>query len=67
MKEKHSRSIFKAITWRVVATLTTTILVFIFTDNFTIAIGVGFFDAVTKLIFYYLHERAWDKVEWGRK
>jgi len=67
MKEKHSRSIFKAITWRVIATLTTTILVFIFTGNLTIAIGVGFFDVVTKLIFYYLHERAWDKVEWGRK
>ncbi|MAF13495.1 MAG: hypothetical protein CMI53_01205 [Parcubacteria group bacterium] len=65
MKETHARSIFKTISWRVIATLTTTILVYLFTGSFKIALGIGFFEASLKLLFYYLHERAWDKINWG--
>jgi len=54
----HKRSIIKAFTWRILATLTTTILVFIFTRNLTLAGIVSFFD---------FHERVWNKTNWGRK
>ena len=65
MKEKRSRSIVKTISWRIIATLTTTILVYIFTGNFTIAIRIGFLEIISKLIFYYLHERVWNNIKWG--
>jgi len=64
--EIHWRSIVKAITWRVIASLTTLILVYIFTGNLTLTITLGGIEITAKLIFYYLHERAWNSVKWGK-
>jgi uncharacterized membrane protein len=65
--DSHKRSIAKTISWRIVATTTTIAAVFIFTGNLTLSIGVGAVEMIAKLIFYYLHERAWNRVKWGRK
>lgn len=61
------RSVVKALSWRVVATLTTTGLVFAFTGRFDLAITVGLFEAVAKMALYFMHERVWNKLEFGRK
>lgn len=66
MYETHKRSFLKGISWRVIATTTTMTLVYFFTGNLTITFGVGIFDTIAKLLFYYAHERAWNKVRWGR-
>lgn len=63
--ESHKRTVAKTISWRIVATITTALLVYLFTGNFTIAIEVGALEAVLKLLFYYLHERGWSRVAWG--
>jgi uncharacterized membrane protein len=65
--EKHTRSVIKTITWRVIATLTTGGLIFAFTGKFTLALEIGFLEVVLKLLFGYLHERAWSLAPWGRK
>ncbi len=64
--EHHERSIAKAVTWRIIAALTTMSLVYIFTGEILLTLGVGAFDVLLKLAFYYLHERAWDRISWGR-
>ena len=63
--EKHSRTVVKAISWRVVATLTTMIAVYIFTKEPMISLGVGVVEVIAKITFYYLHERIWHKIRWG--
>jgi len=63
--ETHKRTIAKTISWRIIATLTTALLVYIFTGNLTIAVEVGALEAVLKLLFYYLHERGWSHIAWG--
>lgn len=60
------RSITKAVTWRIVATLTTMLLVFIFTGNLVVSGGVGLTELLSKTIIYYLHERAWNATSFGR-
>ena len=65
--ETHKRTIAKTISWRIIATLTTALLVYIFTGNLTIAVEVGALEAVLKLLFYYLHERGWGHITWGVK
>ena len=65
--ESHSRSIVKSITWRVLATLTTGMLVYLFTGNFSLAIEVGVIEILAKIIIYYVHERIWVKTKWGKK
>ncbi|MAH33572.1 hypothetical protein CL615_04245 [archaeon] len=66
MKEHHKRSIIKAISWRILATLTTMALVFIFTGKMLLSLTIGFFEVISKIIFYYIHERLWNKIKWGK-
>ena len=66
-QETKTRSLFKTISWRVWATLTTTILVFIFTSKLEIAITVGLFETLSKFFLYYFHERAWAYIPYGRQ
>ncbi|MBN2053117.1 DUF2061 domain-containing protein [Candidatus Woesearchaeota archaeon] len=61
------RSLVKAITFRIVATITTIILVLLITGNLALAGMVGGIDAASKFIVYYLHERVWNNIEWGKK
>ncbi len=66
MIETPLRSAVKALSWRVIATLTTISLVFAFTRRLTLALGVGALEVVCKLLFYYAHERAWNLTRWGK-
>ena len=64
--EAHSRTIAKAISWRAIATLTTMIIVFLFTRRIILTLGVGLAEVIAKITFYYLHERIWEKISWGK-
>jgi len=63
--QKHSRILAKTITWRITATLTTILLVLIFTKKLDTALTVGSIEFFAKMIIYYLHEKIWDKSKWG--
>ena len=64
--ETQKRSIAKSISWRIVASLTTIIIVFIFTKNIIISFSIGFLEVISKIIIYYYHERMWNKIRWGK-
>jgi len=66
MREARIRSIVKALTWRAIATSTTMALAYLVTGDLKVAGAIGAADVVIKLFFYYLHERAWGHVGWGR-
>ena len=57
LTETHKRTIIRAITWRVVATLVT-------------AAWTGLSGAIVINIFmtvaHYIHERIWLKIDWGK-
>ncbi len=64
--DSHARSLAKAISWRVVGSTDTFILSMIVTGNGKYAISIASAEAVTKIALYYVHERVWRKVRWGR-
>ena len=64
--ETHVRSIAKAVSWRIVATLTTVLLVYVFTGNLLVSGGVGVTELLSKLLIYYVHERVWNAIGFGR-
>lgn len=66
-KDAHHRSILKALSWRVLATTSTILIVLAFTGKIILSISVGATEAATKLILYYLHERLWAKIGIGQK
>ncbi len=66
-RETNTRSIIKGVSWRVVATSTTIAIVYFFFDRLDLAIAAGMIETVLKVGLYWAHERAWFKVNWGRK
>jgi len=66
-KETNKRSIAKGISWRLIATTTTVIIIYIFFGKLDLAIVAGLIESVLKVGLYWAHERAWFKVKWGRK
>ncbi len=66
-KESKKRAIVKTVSWRILATLTTALLVYLFTGELGIAISVGLLEMIAKMVLYYLHERVWDKSHYGKQ
>ena len=57
--ESSYRSGVKAFSYRVLGSLDTTLISFFQTGDFTVSLKIGSTDFVSKIVLYYLHERAW--------
>jgi uncharacterized membrane protein len=66
MNVTHSRSFTKAVTWRLTGTVDTFILSYIITGKAKLALAISGMEIFTKVFLYYVHERLWNKVQWGR-
>ncbi|UCE95906.1 MAG: DUF2061 domain-containing protein [Candidatus Bathyarchaeota archaeon] len=64
--ENHMRSVLKTVSFRLIGTLTTIILVFIFTREIAASLQVGAAEFLTKMLLYYFHERLWNMSRFGR-
>ena len=59
VKKTFRRSVYKTITWRILASIDTAALTWWFSGDIIIGLKVGGMEIVTKVIIYFLHERAW--------
>ena len=66
-RETHARSIMKAVSWRIMGTLATTGIVFAFTRRLSISLAVGSLEFLSKIGIFWLHERVWDRLSYGRE
>lgn len=64
--ETRARSIVKALSWRVFATLITTGVVYVMTGRIDNALEIGVVDTLVKLGLYFGHERVWERINYGR-
>lgn len=64
--DSHFRTIAKALSWRVIATLVTFSVAWFFSGELTFAAKIGIADTLIKLGAYYFHERAWIGVKFGK-
>jgi len=65
--DSHIRSVAKGLTWRLLASLATVVLVRLFTGQWKTAYLVGGVELVAKIVLYYGHERVWNVITWGRR
>jgi uncharacterized membrane protein len=61
------RSLVKTVSWRLTGSGATFLIAFIMTGNFAIAGIIGITQMVSNSILYYIHERLWNNIKWGRK
>jgi sulfate adenylyltransferase subunit 1 (EFTu-like GTPase family)/uncharacterized membrane protein len=65
--ESHARSIAKAVSWRAAGSLDTFMITALVTGSSKLAGGVALTEILTKTALYYVHERAWSLLRWGRE
>ncbi|CAB4709613.1 unannotated protein [freshwater metagenome] len=66
MKVTKQRSALKAVSWRAIGTADTFIVSYLITHRPITAASIAGFEVLTKTFLYYLHERGWNNVSWGR-
>tara|TARA_B100000214_G_C23963028_1_gene626258 strand:+ start:1907 stop:2122 length:216 start_codon:yes stop_codon:yes gene_type:complete len=62
---QKKRHLAKAITWRIVGTLDTMLLGWFISGDFKVGASIGLLELLTKMVLYYIHERAWYQSDFG--
>ena len=65
--DSRKRHLAKTITWRTIGTIDTMTLAWIITGNPLSGLKIGLAEVLTKMLLYYLHERAWYRLDYGLK
>lgn len=65
--ETHTRSLVKAISWRVTGSVDTFVLSWLVTGSLGFAGSIASIEVFTKITLYYLHERAWAVIPFGKR
>ncbi|MEX6625429.1 DUF2061 domain-containing protein [Tenacibaculum salmonis] len=66
ISENPVRSLVKSVSWRVIGTIDTVIISWLITGELALAFSIGSIELVTKMVLYFFHERAWNKIKWGK-
>lgn len=64
--ETRRRSLAKALSWRVFATLITMTVAFSLTKEIAFAVEIGLLDTFAKIAIYFAHERIWQRIPYGK-
>ncbi len=64
--ETHARSIVKAVSYRLLGSSVTGLILYAVTGKGTISLLGSVADMVLKIGAYFVHERIWDRIEFGR-
>ena len=66
-RDAHSRSIVKAVSWRLTGSFDTFVISWILIGSTAIAGSIAGTELLTKIILYYFHERLWAVIPWGQR
>jgi uncharacterized membrane protein len=61
------RSLAKTLSWRAVALISAFIISFLITGSAAAASAIAMVQMVFNTALYFIHERAWYRIKWGRK
>lgn len=65
LHESRLRSLLKAISYRIIGTITTAGIALLVTGDVASAIAIGVVEPAAKIVIYYVHERVWQHVPLG--
>jgi uncharacterized membrane protein len=64
--ESNARSIVKAVSYRFLGSASTAMIVYILSRDIPQSLGVGALDGIVKIGLYFVHERIWNHIDYGR-
>lgn len=65
--ERHSRTILKSITWRVLAFCASITVLYYLTGDINRSLYHAIIIEIVKTIIYYAHERLWNMTDFGQE
>ncbi len=65
--EHTSRSVVKAVTFRLLILVSDGIIIFAVTHRYDITLSVIFFSNLASTVLYVIHERIWNTIHWGKR
>ena len=65
--ETVNRSIVKTVSYRITIVILDFVCIYLFTGKVTVALGFTIVSNLYTTFIYFLHERIWGKIKWGKK
>lgn len=65
MADTKVRSVVKTISWRITGSLSTLIISYVVLGSLTIASSIAIVQLIANTMLYFIHERAWARINWG--
>ena len=66
MTDTTTRTLIKTITWRIIATVASLIIAFLISNDWKVAGSIASIQVIIHTVLYYLHERIWINIRWGK-
>ena len=67
MSDTAIRSLAKAVSWRITGSGATFAISYAISGSFGVAGTIATVQLVANTILYFVHERVWNKVSWGKE
>lgn len=65
--ERHSRTIAKSVTWRIIAFSSSLIVIYLLTHDWETSLYESLILHAVKTVLYYVHERLWNSSNFGQE
>jgi uncharacterized membrane protein len=67
LSDRAVRSLVKTVSWRITGSGATFAISYMVLGNFVIAGSIAIAQLISNTILYFVHERVWNKIKWGRE
>lgn len=61
--DSKRKSFLKTISWRIIAVLTSLLIIYLFTYKLVVSLKITIVAAIVSTIEYYFHERLWKSIK----
>ena len=66
MNETNKRSLIKTMSWRITGSSATFLISYIVSGSFAMASSIAAIQVTANTILYFIHERIWNRIVWGK-
>ena len=66
MSDTAKRSLVKTESWRLTGSGATFVISYLIAGNFAVAGTIAMIQLVANTMLYFVHERIWNRIGWGR-
>ena len=66
MSDTAKRSLVKTVSWRLTGSGATFLISYLIAGDFAMAGTIAVIQLISNTLLYFVHERIWNKIGWGR-